>query len=194
MASGKRGLKNSLKNRRRTVILFIDSIVLNEIPPLRAAWAPIGQQAHVPIIAAHDVRVLTGVLNIRSGDCLLHTSARYRQADAQSLLRKIRAHWRGWQIVLFLDRHPAQRARATRRLAHQLHIQLRWLPTACPELNVMDQLWRHVTDDVLANEPTPNLDTTATRAVQHILAMSPQARRRQAGILSDSFWLADVLA
>ena len=167
--------------------------MLNEIPPLRAAWAPIGEQAQVPIIAAHEIRVLTGVLNIQSGDCVLHSSARYRQADAQLILREIPAHWRGWPIILFLDRHPAQRARATRRLARQLHIQLRWLPTACPELNVMDHLWRHITDDVLANEPTPDLDTTVQRAVQHILAMSPQKRRRQAGILSDTFWLADVL-
>ena len=193
MASSKRGLKNGLNQRRRTVILFIDSIVLNEIPPLRAAWAPIGEQAQVPIIAAHDIRVLTGVLNIQSGDGLLQISARSRQADAQLMLRAIRSHWRGWQIILFLDRHPAQRARATRRLARQLHIQVRWLPTTCPELNGMDQLWRHITDEVLANEPTPDLDTTAQRAVQHILTMSPQDRRRQAGVLSDTFWLADVL-
>ena len=193
MASSKRGLKNGLNQRRRTVILLIDSIVLNEIPPLRAAWAPIGEQAQVPIIAAHDIRVLTGVLNIQSGDGLLQISARSRQADAQLMLRAIRSHWRGWQIILFLDRHPAQRARATRRLARQLHIQVRWLPTACPELNGMDQLWRHITDEVLANEPTPDLDTTAQRAVQHILTMSPQDRRRQAGVLSDTFWLADVL-
>jgi transposase len=193
MASGKRGLQNGLKNRARTVILFIDSIVLNEIPPLRAAWAPIGEQAQVPTSAAHDTRVLTGVLNIKSGDCVLHVSTKYRQADAQAVLRQIRAHWRGWRIVLFLDRHPAQWARATRHLARHVNIQLRWLPTACPELNVMDHLWRHVTDDVIANEPTPSLDTTAQRAVQHIRTMSPQARRRQAGILSDSFWLANVL-
>lgn len=167
--------------------------MLNEIPPLRAAWAPIGEQAQVPIVAAHDTRVLTGVLNIKSGGCVLQVSTKYRQADAQAVLHQIRTHWRGWRIVLFLDRHPAQWARATRRLARQLNIQLRWLPTACPELNVMDHLWRHVTEDVLANEPTPNLDTTAQRAVQHIRAMSPQARRRQAGILSDSFWLAKVL-
>jgi hypothetical protein len=193
VASGKRGLQKGLKNRARTVILFIDSIVLNEIPPLRAAWAPIGQQAQVPIIAAHDTRVLTGVLNIKSGDCVLHVSTKYRQADAQGVLRQIRAHWRGWHIVLFVDKHPAQWARATRRLARQLNIQLRWLPKACPELNVMDHLWRHVTDDVLANEPTPDLDTTAQRAVHHIRAMSPQSRRRQAGILADTFWLAAVL-
>jgi transposase len=174
------------------VVLVVDSIVVNEVPPLRAVWAPIGEQACVPIIAAHEVRVLTCALNLRSGDCVVHPSDRYRQENFQDVLRLIRAHWRGWRIVLFLDKHGAQWAKASRRLARHLAIQLRWLPKACPELNVVDQLWRRVTDDVLANEPTPTLAVTVQHLIEHLLALSPQQRRRQAGILSDRFWLAGI--
>jgi hypothetical protein len=170
------------------VVLRVDSIVVNEVPPLRAVWAPIGEQACVPIIAAHEVRVLTCALNIRSGDCVVHPSDRYRQENFQAVLRLIRAHWRGWRIVLFLDQHGAQWAKARRHLAIQLH----WLPKACPELNVVDQLWRRVTDDVLANEPTPTLAVTAQRLIEHLRDLSPQQRRRQAGILSNRFWLAGI--
>ena len=176
------------------MVLFLDSIVINEIPPLRAVWTLIGQQACIPIIAAHAVRVLTCVLNIKSGDCLLHTSDRYRQANFQEILRLIRSRWRGWRIVLFLDKHSAQTAQASRRQARRLAIQLRWLPKACPELNVVDQLWRRVRDDVLANEPTPTLEITAQRLTKHLQVMPPQQRRRQAGVLSDDFWLARILA
>lgn len=175
------------------MVLFVDSIVVNEIPPLRAIWAPIGEQARVPIIAAHQVRVLTSVLNIQSGDCIVHTSERYRQENFQDVLHRIRAHWRGWRVVLFLDKHSAQWARASRHLAERLDLQLRWLPKASPELNVVDQLWRRLTDDVLANEPTPTLELTVQRLTHHLLAMTPQERRRQAGILSDKFWLAGIL-
>jgi hypothetical protein len=175
------------------VVLFLDSIVINEVPPLRSVWTPIGQQARIPIIAAHRVKVLTGVLNIRSGDCLVEASDQYRQQNFQTVLRKVRAHWRGWQIVLFLDKHSAQTARASRCLARRLAIQLRWLPKACPELNVVDQLWRRVTDDVLANEPTPTLEATVQRLTEHLQAMPPNRRRRQAGILSETFWLAAIL-
>ena len=173
-------------------MLMVDSIVVNEVPPLRAVWAPIGEQACVPIIAAPEVQVLTCALNIASGDCVVHRSDRYRQENFQDVLRRIRAHWRGWRIVLFLDKHGAQWAKASRCLARQLAIQLRWLPKACPELNVVDQLWRRVTDDVLANEPTPTLDVTIQRLIEHLLALSPQQRRQQAGILSDRFWLAGI--
>ena len=64
--------------------------------------------------------------------------------------------------------------------------------SACPELNVMDCLWRHVRDDVLANEPTPTLDLTVRRAIDHIDSLSGYARLVQAGVFSDHFWLSDV--
>lgn len=175
------------------MILFVDSRIFNEIPPLRAMWAPVGQQARVPIVAARATRVLTGVLNIKSGTWLSDISTRYRQANFQHVLRRIRSHWRGWRIVLFLDRHPAQRAQRSRQMAKQLNIQLRWLPTACPELNGVDHLWRHVVQDVLANEPTPCLDEAVRRAEHYLASLSSKERLTKAGVLSESFWLADVI-
>jgi hypothetical protein len=138
--------------------------------------------------------VLTGVLNIKSGDWLDHVSHRYRQEDCQTVLHMIRSHWRGWRIVLFLDRHSAHRAKQSRALARTLHIELRWLPTACPELNVVDHLWRHVVQDVLANEPTPQLDLAVRRAQEYLRALSPHDRLRKAGVFSPTFWLADLIS
>ena len=157
-------------------------------------WAPIGQQACVPITGDHDRRILTGVMNIRTGDYLDFASAEFHQEHFQHILREIRRHWRGWQIVLFVDRNTPHKAGASRRLARELNIQLRWLPQACSELNVMDQLWRHVKDLIAANEPTPNVFATVQRARHEIRRMTPKERLRKAGILSEDFWLADVLS
>ena len=193
MASGKRGLKKGLKNRRRTVILFLDSTIFTQVPPLRAMWALIGQQARVPITGEHDRRILTGVMNIRTGDYLDFASAQCHQEHFQKILREIRRHWRGWHIVLFIDRNTSHKAGASRRLARELNIQLRWLPKACSELNVMDHLWRHVKDLISANEPTPNVHATVERARREIRQMSPKERLQKAGVRSKDFWLADVL-
>jgi transposase len=193
LATGKRGLKTGLKHRWRTVIVFLDSTILSEVPPLRAMWAPIGQQACVPIIGSHDRRFLTGAMSIQTGDYIDYVSAEFHQEQFQTVLRQIRSHWRGWRIVLFVDRNSAHKARASRRLAHKLRIQLRWLPKACSELNVMDHLWRHVKNDVAANEPTPNVDATVRRAQRYVHSLSVKERLQKAGVLSDDFWLADVL-
>jgi hypothetical protein len=193
LASGKRGLKKGLKNRGRTVILFLDSTIFTEVPPLRAMWAPIGQQARVSITGEHARRFLTGVMNIRTGDYLDFASARFHQEHFQKILRQIRRHWRGWHIVLFLDRNTPHKARASRWLARALNIQLRWLPQVCSELNGMDHLWRPVKGLISANEPTPNVHATVERARREIRQMSAKERLQKAGVLAKDFWLADVL-
>jgi len=156
-------------------------------------WAPIGQQAKVPIWGSHDRRFLTGALSIKTGDYVDYLSSEFHQEQFQAFLHQIRSHWRGWRIVLFLDRNTPHKAHRSQRLARELAIQLRWLPKACSELNVLDQLWHHVKEDVAANEPTPNLDATVRRASAYVHCMSPKERLRKAGVLSADFWLGDIL-
>lgn len=167
-------------------------MIINEVSPLQAVWAPVGTQACVPIIAAHDRRVLTTVFNVQTGISILTSTAQYTQDEFQAILSLIRQHWSGWRTVLFVDKHSAQTARGSRRLAHQLGIQLRWLPKACPELNPVDHLWRHLTRDVLANEPMPTLDGTVQQIFVYRWSLTPRERLRQAGVLSADFWLADL--
>ncbi len=156
-------------------------------------WALIGPQARVPITGNHDRRILTGVMNLRTGDYLDFAAAEFHQEHFQKILHAMRRHWRGWHIVLFLDRHTPHKAGASRQLARELNIQLRWLPKACSELNVLDHLWRHVKDLISANEPAPNVYATVERARREIRQMSPKERLRKAGVLSKDVWLADVL-
>ncbi len=156
-------------------------------------WVPIGEQAQVPILGQHRAkRILTGVLNIQSGTYFQYFSETYTQDTFQTILRLMRQHWRGWNLVLFLDKNSAQRAQSSRRLARHLHIDLRCLPTACPELNPVDHLWRHLKRDILANEPLPNLEATLKRAWSYLRDLSPRERLRKAGVLSGHFWLQDV--
>lgn len=156
-------------------------------------WVPIGQQAKVPIIGRHrDKRILTGVLNIQTGTYFQYFSETYTQDTFHIILRLIRCRWRGWNIVLVLDKISAQWAHSSRRLAKQLGIELRWLPKACPELNPVDHLWRHLKQDILANEPIPNLEATLKRAWSYLANLSPRERLQKAGVLSGRFWLQDV--
>ncbi len=155
-------------------------------------WAPIGAQARVPMIGSHAKRFLTGVLNIQTGDYLDYASTEFRQANFQAVLRLIRAHWRGWHVVLFLDRNKPHGTLASRQLAHELGIQLRWLPVACPELNVLDCLWRHLKDDILANQPTPDVDVMIDCARSYVAQLAPRERLQKAGVFAPDFWLADL--
>lgn len=166
---------------------------MTETPPLRAAWSKIGEQAEVPITGNRDKRVLWGTLNPATGEILLSWSLKWNKIAFQEFLRRIRSHWRGWNIVLFLDKGSPHTAQRSRKLAEELGIELRWLPTACPELNPLEGLWRCGKKEVLANAPTLSMDASLAELCEWILSLSPRERLRKAGVLSGRFWLKDIL-
>lgn len=189
VAAGQRGLKRGLATRQRTVILMLDETILTETPPLFACYGRLGEQVCVPITGHHARRILHGVLNIRSGEVLLLITEEWVQETHQAFLAMLRAHWRGWHIVLFEDRGSPHVAGESLRMARELDIELRFLPKASPELNAMDHLWRHVKGRGLANRATRSIDDSADRACCYLLDMGRRERLRKAGVLSGSFWL-----
>jgi len=189
VAAGNRGLTRGLRGRTRPVLLMLDETIITEIPPLYSCYGRRGEQVAVPITGTHARRVLHGALNIQSGDVLLFITETWDHATHQAFLAMIRAHWRGWHIVLFEDRGSPHTAAASRRLAKTLHIALRFLPTTTPELNAMDHLWRHVKGRALANRPVASIDAAAEQACWAILNMSRHERLQKAGVLSGNFWL-----
>lgn len=189
MATSKRGLKRGLKGRQRTVILMLDETIITETPPLSSCYGPKGQQVRVPITGNRAKRVVHGALNIHTGALLLLITDVWDQTTHQYFLTMIRAHWRGWRIVLFEDRGSPHTAEESVALATQLHIALRFLPVATPTLNAMDHLWRHMKTWGVSNRATASIDRAAQAACQYLLDLSPRERLQKAGVLSGRFWL-----
>jgi DDE superfamily endonuclease len=171
------------------VILMLDETIITETPPLYACYGRIGEQVRVPITGNRAKRVLHGALNVWSGEVLLLITHEWVQETHQYFLRMIRTHWRGWHIVLFEDRGSPHTAEDSLELAHELDIELRFLPKATPELNAMDQLWRRVKGPMLATRMTQSIDDSVDRVCRYILALPPHDRLHQAGVLSGNFWL-----
>ena len=174
-------------------MLFIDETIITETPPLRAAWALQGHQAEVPITGNRAKRILYGALNPKSGDLLLGESLRWNQEEVQRFFLAIRSHWRGWHIVLFLDKGSPHTAGASRQCAHELCLELRWLPTACPELNPTEPRWRYAKQTVLANVPPRSIQESLGATTDTLCALTPQERLVKAGVLSGRFWLQAII-
>ncbi len=171
------------------MVLFSDACIVTQTPPLRAAWAPVGQQAEVPITGERAKRVAYCALAIGTGSVRLDSAGQWNQASFQAHLWAVRSTWRGWRVVLFLDRGGPHVAKRTRALARGLGIELRFLPAACPELNPVEGLWRYLKGRVLANEPTPDVEASVHRAFEDLRAMGGEERLQLAGVLSGNFWL-----
>jgi DDE superfamily endonuclease len=189
VASGKRGLKRGLAGRTRTVLLMLDETIVTETPPLYYAYGHIGQQVRIPITGNRAKRVLHGVINVRSGDVALLITDEWTRETHQGFLSMVRAHWRGWTIVLFEDRAAQHTAPDSHAWARELAIEVRLLPKATPELNAMDHLWKHTKRETLGSRATQAIERSALDACQYIIDLSPRERLRKAGVLSGNFWL-----
>lgn len=171
---------------------MLDETIITETPPLYNAYGKKGLQVEVPISGNRTKRVLHGVLNIRSGETHFLITDRWNGDTFQAFLKMIREHWRGWRIVLFLDKGSPHTATESRALAAKLGLELRFLPTATPELNAMDHLWRHVKGRAPANQRTVSIDRSADRAAKYLLIMSSHERLKKAGVFSKTFWLKNL--
>jgi transposase len=168
---------------------MLDETIVTEIPPLYCCYGRIGEQVRVPILGSRAKRILHGAVNIYSGGAALLVTKEWNQVTHREFLSVVRAHWRGWDIVLFEDRAGQHTAPDSLFWADCLGIEIRLLPKATPELNAMDHLWKHTKREVLSNRPPEPIDQSAQSACAYILDMSPRERLRRAGVLSGSFWL-----
>jgi hypothetical protein len=172
------------------VVRRLDETFILETPPLRAGWAKIGVQAEGPITGHHARRVIHGALNVASGHVACLITDHWTAATDQTFVCHVRQAWRGWPMVLFVDRGSPHTAKASRALAAALRVEVRWLPTATPELNACEGLWRGAKGSGLANRVSQSIDAAADAACRYRLALTPRHRWQQAGVLSGHCWLA----
>ncbi len=172
-----------------TVVLCEDETTLREFPPLRAGWAKRGAAAEVRVTGSNARRVVFGALNPFTGTRLCMTAGRNGGPEFRAYLRRVRATYKRWDVLLVLDRGSCHAAKATLALAAALRITLAWLPTACPELNPVEALWRDGKQHVSANRAHPNIDAHAADFAAHVCGHDDRTALRLSGVSSGNFWL-----
>ena len=143
----------------------------------------------MPVSGNRRKVVIFGTINISSGYCCLDAVDRWSGLTWREHLSRIRNSWRGWNIVLFLDRGSPHTAGASRKLAADMGVEIRWLPTACPELNPVEGIWRWLKGTILCNFQPSNFSDTVTAAIHAVKELTPRQLLTKAGVLSHNFWL-----
>jgi transposase len=91
-----------------------------------------------------------GALNAITHEVVTITNDSYINAlSVCELLRKLGAKHVGEAVTLFLDNARYQKCQIVQELAEQLKIELIYLPSYSPNLNLIERLWRHVKQEVL---------------------------------------------
>jgi transposase len=111
-----------------------------------------------------------------------------RGENFQAFLHLIHQHYR-CPVYLILDRAGLHIATKSIQLARRLHIELIWLPKQCPELNVVDQLFKSLKADVSANYQYNTIEQHARAAEKYLRSLTNKQALIKAGVKSQNFWL-----
>lgn len=162
-------------------------------PPLRAGWALRGQPREVLLCGKNARRVVFGAMNLRTGHRVFVARERQRAADFQAFLQVVHQQYRGWHVALLLDEDSSHTARSSVALAATWDMEVLWLPNRAPELNPMDHLWGDGKETVSANKQYVTVEHHVTRFLRYLTSLSAREALTKAGVLSNDFWLREVL-
>lgn len=176
----------------RSVVLLEDETDLLLFPPLRAAWAKIGEQSHVVLSGRNAKRVLFGALNLATGERVFLRREHHKAADFCQFLHSLRAKYPSGHIALVLDEDPSHTARQSCLLASELDIEFLSLPHRSPELNPVESLWREGKQKVCADRQYRDILGVVLAFLRFLSSLSNEQPLRTAGVLSESFWLRHV--
>jgi len=168
-----------------------DETILRLFPVLRRSWSEQGKQAPVHISGRNAQQVLSCTIDLQTGRRLLVAHSTMTAAGFQTMLRRVRRAYGERLVYMLLDSGGLHLANASRSLAEALNITFVWLPKQAPELNCVDQLWRHVRAHISANRQYKTIPEHAHAAEAYVKTLSPRQTLLLAGVLSKNFWLKD---
>jgi transposase len=157
-------LKNKLQPRLRQAergvrtVLFVDAAHFIYGPFLGFLWCVV--RRFVPGPSGRKRYNVLAALNAVSHEVIRVANHSYiNAASVCDLLRQIAAAGLPRPITLVLDNARYQRCELVQALARSLRIELLFLPSYSPNLNLIERLWKFVKKECLASRPMPNYET-----------------------------------
>lgn len=157
------------QNAPQTVFLAGDEAGLYLQATTCYVWSPTGQ---TPIIRADPGRAKTnfyGSLNLQTGqEIAMRSDLMNAEVSAQYLERLLEAN-PDLPVILFWDRAPWHRGKAIDKvLEENPRLEIVFFPTASPDLNPQEQVWKAVRKEVSHNHLEARLPQLAHRFLNQL--------------------------
>jgi transposase len=152
-----------------TVILAEDEATLYLQATTTAVWAPVGATPTVRVDAGRAKTHFYGTLNLQTGEEIVTRSAKMNNDATAVHLQAILDAYPDQPILLLWDRAPWHRGPAVRQvLADNPRLEIIRFPTASPDLNPQEQVWKATRRAVSHNHSVPRLPELADQFEAHL--------------------------
>ena len=167
--------------RGERTVLFVDAAHFVFGPFLGFLWCLV--RLFVPGPSGRKRYNVLAALNAVTQEVLRVANHSYINAESVgALLRQIAATQLPRPITLVLDNARYQRCALVQSLARSLRIELLFLPSYSPNLNLIERLWRFVKKECLASRPLPDYETF-TQTIDDCLKSLPTKYKDQMATL-----------
>ena len=153
---------------KRAYLAFLDSTDLHWCPDLGATYAPVGQQRRVDSPGLENPwYALFGSLIYPSGEGLYTIHERKRSDEFLAHLKQLLAFDPDAFWFVVLDNASAHTTAAVDTFVqdHQTRLELVYLPTYSPHLNLIERLWHYMRGQLTRNQFFASLPALAQAAV-----------------------------
>jgi len=132
-------------------------------------WSPCGQTPVVRVDAGRSKVGFYGTLNLKTGYEIVTRSTLFNAEVSAQHLQQVLDAFPGKPILFFWDRAPWHRGDPIRRILDaNPRLEVIEYPTAAPDLNPQEQVWKQTRRAIGHNHLTPRLDTLADDFENHL--------------------------
>jgi transposase len=177
-------LKQAEQGKR--TVLFVDAAHFVYGPFLGFLWCLV--RLFVPAPSGRKRYNILAALNAITYEVIRISNHAYINAESVgALLRQIAAAGLPRPITLVLDNARYQRCAVVQALARSLKIELLFLPSYSPNLNLIERLWKFVKKDCLASRYLATYEEFTGAIDECLNSLSTKHKDKMATLLTSNF-------
>ena len=141
-------------------IMFQDEARFGRMPVIRTSWAPSGTRPVVAAAVVRQYKYAYGALSPLDGDVDWMMADAMNTATMNSFLAQIGEKYPDDYILMVVDGASSHKS-GMLQVPPNIHLLL--LPSYCPELNPVENLWDHLREKACANVYFENLNDVVAK-------------------------------
>lgn len=127
-------------------VCFMDETTIQEMPNPSRVWCYKNEQPTILITGGHQKRIISGVINIRTGNSIFVSDQKQSQYTFIEFLKNFKSMQNGRFTHLFIDNHRSHLTGNVKNfyIAEGSWLKVHYLPKYSPKLNPIERIWKFV--------------------------------------------------
>ncbi|OGY76558.1 MAG: hypothetical protein A2240_03835 [Candidatus Jacksonbacteria bacterium RIFOXYA2_FULL_43_12] len=152
-----------------TVILTEDEMSLSTQTTVQKIWLPQGMYPKIEVAKKREARSIYGFLNIKTGQEHAFKTLWQNMYITAKILKKIRKAYPTQKLLLLLDKAPSHKGyKAQEIIEKDEAIEIIYFPSAAPEQNPQEHVWKSGRSQVTHNEFVKDIDKATNKFVNYL--------------------------